>query len=178
MSNHVGVEKPMSIFKRIMVCAALVGLGAAAASAQEAAATAEMQNLEGQSVGQVRLQETPNGLIVTAELTGLPEGPHGFHIHAVGECEPPFQSAGGHFNPDGRQHGMENAQGKHAGDLPNIHVPASGQLTVEHFAVGLTLDDLFDDDGSSMMVHAGADDYASDPAGDAGDRIACGVVSR
>jgi Cu-Zn family superoxide dismutase len=73
---------------------------------------------------------------------------------------------------------MENPQGKHAGDLPNIHVPASGELTVEYFAVGLTLDDLFDDDGSSMMVHAGADDYASDPAGNAGDRIACGVVSR
>jgi Cu-Zn family superoxide dismutase len=86
-----------------MVCAALVGLGAAAASAQETAAT--------------------------AELTGLPAGPHGFHIHTVGACEPPFQSAGGHFNPDDRQHGIENPKGKHAGDLPNIHVPAqAGRL--------------------------------------------------
>jgi len=168
----------MSIFKMITVCAALVGVGAAAASAQETAATAGMQNLDGQSVGQVRLQETPNGLIVTAELTGLPEGPHGFHIHAVGQCEAPFQSAGGHFNPDGHQHGMQNPQGRHAGDLPNIHVPASGELTVEYFLVGLSLDDLFGTDGTSMVVHAGADDYATDPAGDAGDRIACGVVSR
>ena len=169
----------MSICKRITVCAAVVALGASASNAQETAgATAEMQNLEGQSVGQVQLRDSPNGVIVSGELTGLPEGAHGFHIHAVGACEPPFQSAGGHFNPDDRQHGVENPQGMHAGDLPNIHVPASGELTVEHFAVGLSLDDLFDDDGSSMMVHANADDYASDPAGNAGDRIACGVVSR
>jgi superoxide dismutase, Cu-Zn family len=176
---HATLEKSMSICKRFTVCAAAVGLTAAVANAQEAAiATAEMQNLEGQSVGQVQLRESPHGLILTAELAGLPEGPHAFHIHAVGACEPPFQSAGGHFNPDDRQHGMENPQGKHAGDLPNIHVPASGELTVEYFVVGLTLDDLFGEDGTSMVIHAGADDYATDPAGDAGARIACGVVSR
>jgi Cu-Zn family superoxide dismutase len=169
----------MSICKRITVCAAVVALGASAANAQEtASATAEMQNLDRQSVGQVQLRDSPNGVIVTGEFTGLPEGAHGFHIHAAGTCEPPFESAGGHFNPDDRQHGVENPEGMHAGDLPNIHVPASGELTVEHFAVGLSLDDLFDDDGSSMMVHAGADDYATDPAGNAGDRIVCGVVSR
>jgi superoxide dismutase, Cu-Zn family len=171
------MEKPMSICKRMTVCAAAVAMSAAAASAQETTiATAQMQNLEGQSVGQVQLQETPHGLIVTGEFTALPEGALGFHIHAVGECEPPFQSAGGHFNPGDHQHGMENPQGLHAGDLPNIHVPASGELTVEHFAMGLTLDNVLDDDGAAMMVHAGADDYASDPAGDAGDRIACGVI--
>jgi superoxide dismutase, Cu-Zn family len=124
------------------------------------------------------VRDTPNGLIVTARFTGLPEGVRAFHIHAVGACEPPFQSAGGHFNPDGHEHGMENPQGMHAGDLPNLHVPASGELTVEYFVVGLSLDDLFDDDGTSFVVHDGADDYATDPAGDAGPRIACGVVSR
>jgi superoxide dismutase, Cu-Zn family len=169
----------MSICERITVCAAAVALTATMASAQDAAtATAEMQNLEGQSVGQVQLQETPHGLIVTAEFSALPEGAHGFHIHAVGECEPPFQTAGGHFNPDDHQHGMENPQGLHAGDLPNIHVPASGELKVEHFAMGLTLDEVLDEDGAAMMVHAGADDYMSDPAGNAGDRIACGVIER
>lgn len=169
----------MSICERITVCAAAVALAATAASAQDAAtATARMQNLEGQSVGQVQLQETPHGLIVTAELTGVPEGEHGFHIHATGECEPPFQSAGGHFNPGDLQHGMENPQGLHAGDLPNIHVPASGDLTIEYFVMGLTLDQVLDEDGAAMMVHAGADDYATDPAGDAGDRIACGVIER
>jgi superoxide dismutase, Cu-Zn family len=137
-----------------------------------------MHNLDGQSVGQVRLQDSPHGLILTAELTGLPEGPHAFHIHAVGQCEPPFQSAGGHFNPDGHQHGMMNPQGTHAGDLPNIHVPASGELTVEYFVKGLALDDLFGADGTSLVVHADADDYMTDPAGDAGARIACGVISR
>jgi superoxide dismutase, Cu-Zn family len=169
----------MSMCKKLSACAAAVAMGAAAASAQDAAvATAEMQNRDGQVVGQVQLQETAHGLIVKSEFTALPEGVLGFHIHAVGECEPPFQSAGGHFNPDGHQHGMENPQGMHAGDLPNIHVPASGELTVENFVMGLTLDDVLDEDGASMMVHAGPDDYATDPAGDAGDRIACGVIER
>jgi len=169
----------MSICKGFIVYTAAVAMAATAASAQDAAtATARMQNVEGQAVGQVQLHETPHGLIVTAEFTALPEGAHGFHIHAIGECEPPFQSAGGHFNPDEHQHGVENPQGLHAGDLPNIHVPVSGQLTVEHFAMGLTLDEVLDEDGASMMVHAGSDDYASDPAGDAGDRIACGVIER
>ncbi len=169
----------MTICRTLAVSAAIIALGAATSGAQDAAtATAEIKNVEGQSVGQVQLQETPHGLIVTAEVTGLPEGAHGFHIHAVGACEPPFESAGGHFNPDDRQHGMENPEGKHAGDLPNLTIPASGEVTVEHFAEGLTLDDLSDDDGSAVVIHADADDYATDPAGNAGDRIACGVVSR
>ncbi len=169
----------MTICRTLAVSAAIIALGAATSGAQDAAtATAEIKNVEGQSVGQVQLQETPHELIVTAEVTGLPEGAHGFHIHAVGACEPPFESAGGHFNPDDRQHGMENPEGKHAGDLPNLTIPASGEVTVEHFAEGLTLDDLSDDDGSAVVIHADADDYATDPAGNAGDRIACGVVSR
>jgi superoxide dismutase, Cu-Zn family len=169
----------MSIHKMVIGCVAAVALGAGVTSAQDmATATADMLNLEGQSVGQVQVRDTPNGLIVTARFTGLPEGVRAFHIHAVGACEPPFQSAGGHFNPDGHEHGMENPQGMHAGDLPNLHVPASGELTVEYFVVGVSLDDLFDDDGTSFVVHDGADDYVTDPAGDAGARIACGVVSR
>jgi len=177
--SNVRLEEPMSIRKWVIGYAAVVALGAMTVQAQEPeGATAEMGNLEGQPVGQAQLLETPNGLILSAAFTGLPEGAHGFHIHAVGQCEPPFESAGGHFNPDGRQHGMMNPQGKHAGDLPNIHVPASDEATVEHFAVGLTLDGLFGEGGTSLVVHAKADDYATDPAGDAGDRIACGVISR
>lgn len=169
----------MTFRRTLVVSAAILALGAATAGAQQkATATAELKNADGQSVGQVRLKETPHGLIVTAEVTGLPEGPHGFHIHAVGECEPPFKSAGGHFNPDDHKHGMENPEGMHAGDLPNLAVPPSGEATVEHFAEGLALDALFDDDGSAVVIHANADDYATDPAGNAGDRIACGVVSR
>lgn len=169
----------MSIRKKITICVAAVVLGAAAANAQETStATAEMRNLEGQTVGQVELQESPHGLIVTAEFTGLPEGARAFHIHAVGECEPPFQSAGGHFNPDSHEHGIMNPDGMHAGDLPNIHVPASGELKVEYFVTGLTMDDLFGEEGTSLVIHDGPDDYTTDPAGDAGPRIACGVISR
>ncbi len=169
----------MTIRKWLLSYAAVVALGASMAQAQEPPrATAQMQNREGQPVGQVELQETPHGLIVTAKLSGLPEGSHGFHIHAVGKCEPPFESAGGHFNPDQRQHGMKNPQGKHTGDLPNVLVPASGEATVEHFAVGLTLESLSGEEGTSLVVHADADDHATDPAGNAGDRIACGVVTR
>ena len=168
----------MTLCRTVAVSAAIIAFGAAAGAQEAATATAELKNWDGQSVGQVRLQETPHGLIVTAEVTGLPEGAHGFHIHAVGKCEPPLESAGGHFNPDDHQHGMENPQGMHAGDLPNLTIPASGEATLEHFAEGLALDDLSDDDGSAVVIHANADDYATDPAGNAGDRIACGVVSR
>lgn len=169
----------MSIRKRVTAYAAMLALVAAAAHAQEpAGATAELRNLDGEPVGQVKLRETPHGVIVTAEFKGLPEGAHGFHIHGAGRCEPPFQSAGGHFNPDGHQHGMANPAGKHAGDLPNIHVAASGAGTVEHFAVGLTLDALFGEAGTAIVVHADSDDHATDPTGNAGDRIACGVISR
>lgn len=169
----------MTICRTLAVSAAIIVLAAATTGAQESAtATAELKNVDGQSVGQVQLQETPHGLIVTAKVTGLPEGAHGFHIHAVGQCEPPFESASGHFNPDDHQHGIENREGMHAGDLPNLTIPASGEATVEYFAEGLALDDLSDDDGSAVVIHADADDYAADPAGNAGDRIACGVVSR
>lgn len=169
----------MTICRTLAVSAAMILLGATTTAAQDSAtATAELKNVDGQPVGQVQFQETPHGLIVTAKVTGLPEGAHGFHIHAVGQCEPPFDSAGGHFNPDDHQHGIENPEGMHAGDLPNLTVPASGEATVEHFAEGLALDDLSDDDGSAVVIHANADDYATDPAGNAGDRIACGVVSR
>ena len=169
----------MSIRKWVSGYAALLALGGVAAQAQDAAvATAAMRNLDGRPVGEAKLRETPNGLIISAEFTELPEGIHGFHIHAVGQCEPPFQTAGGHFNPDDHQHGMKNPQGKHSGDLPNVLVPASGAATVEHFAVGLTLENLSGEDGTSLVVHADADDYSADPAGNAGDRIACGVVTR
>ena len=101
--------------------------------------------------------------------------------NAVGKCEPPdFKSAGPHFNPDDTKHGLMNAEGPHAGDMPNLHVPDSGKLTVEVLNEMVTLDAepaLLDDDGSAIVVHAVADDYQTDPAGNAGDRIACGVVT-
>ena len=154
-----------------------LALVSAALAAPEDSASAAMVDAEGKSVGTVELTETPHGTLLIVDLENLPEGIHAFHVHETGSCEPPFTSAGGHFNPTGAKHGLEAPEGMHAGDMPNFHVPSSGAVTLEIFNAQLTLsDDLLDDDGAAIVVHAGADDYRSDPAGDAGDRIACGVI--
>lgn len=140
-------------------------------------ATAELHDKNGEPVGTVTLEDTPHGVLMHAKLTNLPAGTHGFHIHAVGKCEPPFDSAGGHFNPLEAEHGFRSTRGPHPGDLPNIHVPESGVLEIEIMASEVRFDDdLFDDDGSAIVIHAGPDDYETDPAGDAGPRIACSVI--
>ncbi len=144
-------------------------------------ATAELKDREGQALGTVRLTETPHGVLLAGELGRLPPGPHGFHIHAVGKCEPPFTSAGGHFNPANHKHGFMAAEGPHAGDLPNLHAASDGKATVDAFAAGARLagaQGVLDQDGAALVVHAKADDYRTDPAGDSGDRIACGVVRK
>jgi superoxide dismutase, Cu-Zn family len=104
------------------------------------------------------------------------------HVHAVGKCEPPFTTAGPHFNPGSKKHGLEAADGAHAGDMPNLHIPSSGDVNVEVLNSMITLakghpNSVLDSDGSAVVIHAKADDYKTDPAGDAGDRIACGVIT-
>ncbi|SLN75784.1 superoxide dismutase family protein [Oceanibacterium hippocampi] len=142
-------------------------------------ASVAMKSAEGADLGQVMLEETPHGVLLHADLHGLPEGTHAFHVHAVGACEPPFKSAGGHFNPSGAAHGLMSAAGPHAGDMPNIHVGSAGTLNVEIFNSWLAIDDkLFDDDGAAIVIHEGGDDYKSYPAGAAGPRIACGVITK
>ena len=144
-------------------------------------ARATLRTASGGSAGVVTLQETPNGLLVTADLAGLPAGTHAMHFHTVGRCDPDFAAAGGHFNPAGRQHGLRNPQGKHAGDLPNVNVPETGALRVELLLTDVSLSGknaLLDADGSAVVIHALADDYVTDPAGGAGARIACGVIER
>lgn len=160
------------------------GLSATHAAAQDGgAATASLMDPDGNPAGQVQLMAIPNGVHITAELENLPAGTHALHIHETGDCQAPdFESAGGHFNPTGASHGWLSPGGPHAGDLPNIHVPDSGSLTVEHFNIMVTMDEgentVFDQDGSAIVIHEGADDYQTDPAGDAGSRIACGVIER
>jgi Cu-Zn family superoxide dismutase len=143
-------------------------------------ANSQLRDSSGKAVGDVDLMQTPAGVLIKLQIKGLKPGEHAFHIHAVGKCEPPFESAGGHFNPGHTHHGMMSGEG-HAGDMPNLHVPQDGDLSVEVLNREVTLEpgkpnSLFDADGSSLVIHAKADDYKSDPAGNAGDRIACGVI--
>ena len=122
------------------------------------------------------------GLVLHVYVTGMPPGVHGMHIHAVGKCEgPAFASAGGHLNPDGHMHGMYNLKGPHLGDLPNLVVDAAGNSDVTvplHGDRERLMGALFGPEGSSLVIHAKVDDYQTDPSGNSGARIACGVLRK
>lgn len=146
-------------------------------------AHADIRGLDGKKIGEVKMEETPHGVLMNVELSGAPAGQHAFHIHEVGKCEAPFKTAGGHFNPEGHKHGIKAPEGKHAGDMPNVDVPADGKLKLQLWNHDVTLkagekNSVFDADGSALVLHKSADDNLSDPAGAAGDRIACGVIER
>lgn len=164
-----------------MACALLLGSSAVALDSGDTA-SAEMKDRDGRPVGTITLSATASGVLLTGDLSQLPPGPHGFHIHEIGTCEPPFSSAGGHWNPGGKKHGFHEAAGPHAGDLPNLYVSADGKATVDSFVSGLSLtgtaNSVLDANGAALVIHAKADDYKTDPAGDSGDRIVCGVISK
>lgn len=167
--------------KLIHRLAAAATFFAFAAPACAQTAQAELKNAEGQDVGAVTLTETPAGVLLNVSVKGLPAGEHAFHVHAVGKCEPPFTSAGGHFNPANKKHGLMAPEGHHAGDMPNLHIPANGELKIEVVNAAITLEkgkphSVFGPEGTAIVIHAGVDDYKSDPTGNAGGRIACGVV--
>jgi Cu-Zn family superoxide dismutase len=145
--------------------------------------TVELRNGQGAVVGHARLSQEPGGVRLQVEVSGLAPGLHGFHIHAVGQCEPPaFTSAGPHFNPEGKQHGHKNPAGPHAGDLPNLMVGPDGSGRADLLTADVTLAggsySLFQPAGTSLVIHADPDDEQTDPAGNSGARVACGVITR
>ena len=168
-----------------VVClAAVAGTGCAAlqsAADRVASTTIDFVDPAGATRGSGLLWQDPLGVVhVDLQLIGLPPGPHGIHFHAVGRCEGDFTSAGAHYNPGNRKHGLSAPEGPHAGDAPNFIAGADGrarvQLTTDRVTLTAGGTTLADSDGSSMVVHAAADDQVTDPSGNSGARIACGVV--
>ena len=138
-----------------------------------------IRDAAGRALGTLTLAPHMGGLMLSGRLENLPPGTHGIHLHETGRCEPPFGSAGAHWNPTSRRHGTQNPAGPHLGDMPNLVVASDGSATVSVMTPGGTLsggDALLDGDGAAVVVHAAADDYRTDPSGNSGDRIACGVV--
>lgn len=170
----------MTIRSLLFSLVAAVPLTAAAAGPS---AEALLKNAEGKDVGTATFTPAKGGVKVHVQVSDLPPGKHGIHIHAAGQCEPPeFQTAGGHFNPSGKKHGLHNPEGAHAGDLPNLTVGKNGKAKATFVAKGATLGEgegsLFGPDGTSLVIHAGPDDEKTDPAGNSGARMACGVIEK
>lgn len=139
-------------------------------------AVAVLHDARGGAIGRATAEAVRGGLRVTIEVHGLPPGRHGTHIHSIGRCDPPgFQSAGGHWNALGAHHGTLNPAGPHMGDLPNLIVDTDGRASLAVTVPGATMAGLLDEDGAAIIVHAGPDDMLTDPAGNSGARIACGV---
>ncbi|HXL85972.1 MAG TPA: superoxide dismutase family protein [Gemmatimonadaceae bacterium] len=171
-----------SLIITIALCGACASASRMANSVSRA--TAIIYNINGAPIGTAQLWQDPNGMVnVEIASLALPAGTHGIHFHDVGKCEggaTAFSTAGAHYNPLGKQHGLNNPLGPHAGDAPNVVIPASGVGNVSFSTDRVTLTpgtiSLFDANGSSIVVHANPDDQVSQPSGNSGPRIACGVV--
>ncbi len=145
--------------------------------------TVKLSNAQGKSVGTATLSPDAAGVKIKLDVHGLSPGDHAIHVHAVASCDAPdFKSAGGHFNPENKKHGHDNPEGAHAGDLPNFTVDAKGGSKGTIMATGVTLDEgphsVFTGGGTALVIHDKADDEKTDPAGNAGDRIACGLIKK
>jgi len=166
----------------LVIMLAMLGLGLPAI-ARAQSTRAQLKDAQAKVVGTATLSEVPGGVRVTLRVNGLKPGEHGFHIHAVGKCEPPdFMSAGGHFNPYRKHHGLANPAGPHAGDFPNLKVGADGTGSLDTIDSLVTLKEgaysLIRPGGTSLIIHADPDDEKTDPAGNSGARVACGRIER
>ncbi|HQZ13550.1 MAG TPA: superoxide dismutase family protein [Devosia sp.] len=167
------------MFRTLTIVAATALLCGSPAFAQGAAtATANIVDQSGTALGTITGTEMDGGVHLTGELTGVPNGEHGFHIHAVGKCDAAgkFESAGPHFDVDSHKHGKDNPDGPHAGDLDNLVANDDGKVTVDFHVPNANLAALNDADGASLVIHADPDDYKTDPSGNSGERFACGVI--
>src|ERR1044072_2175104 len=170
--------KTFALTSVLLVAGSLVYTQAPAATA-----SATINDAMGRTIGTAALRETTSGVLIKVDLPAAPAGTHALHVHTTGKCDAPmFMTAGGHFAPGMTKHGLLATGGPHAGDLPNIYVPGDGKLSMEILEPSVTLAagprSLLDADGSAIVLHAMADDYMTDPAGNAGGRIACGVINK